>query len=527
MPIIVVNDISPGAVLKNDYYHVLSGKLLLKKNEVFSSEKIRLLNELKIKNLFKGNSEDETSEFLQNVKYITFKVDESMKGKRFQTPLFDRKNRILIEADIPLTDSLIGSIIKNGGAVYQLKQENEINSQEADEFISRVSGLSVNPIMPQTETVKLLESPEIKNIKYDFDSSVEMVKEGVMINSDYVDNDLQKRKQPQKVEVSPNATSLEMGVKDPLVKRSENYKSVFNETYFSLIGEVSKLFKSILEKEKSKIDQQIKNICSRVVNTLIADKNFVINLTNLRNKNMDYLVQHSLNAAIFSINIAWAMGYSDKQIFELAFGALLCDLGMLKINKEILHKKETLSNEERRLIEKHPSFSLDYLNLIKGVPSSLPYIVYQSHERLDGSGYPKKRPSYLIHEYSKIIAIADTFDSLCTDHPWRKALIPYKAMEEIIKLASQKKLDGKIVRQWLFTISLFPVGSYVVLNDNSIAKVISSNKADFTRPTVRALSKNGLKLTESETIILNEAKTLKITQALSHTDVHFEVLDGF
>ena len=357
--------------------------------------------------------------------------------------------------------------------------------------------------------------------------SAEIIADGIKISSDFVDNDLAQRKKPQKVEVTSNGALLEMGVKDPLVKRTENYKSTFNDTYLELIKELSILFKNIAENSSGKIDNHVKTICSRVVNTLVADKNLVINLTNLRDKNDDYLVQHSLNVAIFSINIACSIGYNEKQIFELAFGALLSDIGMMKINKDLLAKKGILNSEERRAIERHPAFSLDYLNYIKGIPTSLPYIIYQSHEKLDGTGYPKGRPSFLIHEFAKIIAIADMFDSLCSDRPWRKALIPYKAMEEIIRMAGQKKIDGKIIRQWLFSISLFPVGSYVSLNDTSVAKVISSNPSDFTRPNLRAMSKDGANLSEPATIVLGDNKALRITHAVSQSEVQFGVLDGF
>lgn len=527
MPIINIDDIFPGSVLKEDLYHLESGKILLKKNEVFSNEKAKLLNELKITSVFKGLSETEISEFLHDINFKAIKLEPSMKGQKFSSPLYDRKKRILVEANVPLNDGFMRSILKSGGIVYQVKNESEINTEVADEFLSSLSGLSSASIANEEVVVNTLEKAEIKKKEYDFDELIEFLSDDVKIDSDFVDNDLAKRKKPHKVEIVPTATLLEMGVKDQLAKRTESYKATFNETYLDLIKELTVLFKNISEKSSGKIDNQVNTICSRVVNTLIADKNLVINLTNLRSKDNNYLVQHSLNVAIFAINIACSIGYSEKQVFELAFGALVSDLGLMKINKEILEKTATLSGEERRLIEKHPAFSLDYLNYIKGIPATLPYIVYQSHEKLDGSGYPKGRPSYLIHEFSKIISIADIFDSLCTDRPWRKALMPYKAMEEIIRMAGQKKIDGKIIRQWLFSISLFPVGSYVSLNDTSVAKVISSNPTDFTRPNIRTLYKDGVNLKDPSTIILTNNKSLKITHALAQSDVKFDILDGF
>ena len=527
MPQIDLDDIFPGVILKDDLYHLESGKILLKKGEVLTEKKIELLESLNINSLFSAVSPNELSDFMHEVNYKVITLNDSMKGRTFPSPLYDRKKRVLVEANISLNESSLRSIIKGGGIVYQLKHNSEINSKVAEEFLLKVSQISNAPNISTSSNVAVLEKADIQKKVLGFDDAIEFIPEGTKITAEFLDSDLAKRKKPQKVEIVSNAVLLEMGVKDPLVQRTKNYKSTFNGTYLELINELSVLFKNISQSNNIKIDGEIKAICSRVVNTLVADKNLVINLTNLRSENIDYVVQHSLNVAIFSINIACSIGYSEKQIYELTFASLLADIGMMKLNKEILDKKGVLNAEERRSIEKHPGFSLDYLSYIKMIPSSLPYIIYQSHEKLDGSGYPKGRPSFLIHEFAKIIAIADIFDSLCTDRPWRKAFIPYKAMEEIIKMASQKKIDGKIIRQWLFSISLFPVGSYVGLSDSSIAKVISSNPTDFTRPNVRALYKDGLSLPAESTIVLGDNKSIRITHAIPHSEVQFSLLDGF
>lgn len=530
MAIISTNDIFPGSVLKEDLYHIESGKILLKKGELCTEEKIELLESSGIDSVFKGTNPFEIAEFLFDVDHKSITLNNTMIGKVFPTPLLDRKKRILVEANVAIAESFMRIILKSGGVVYQVKNAKEINSSVADEFIAKASELSAtsdsNSKVDSNNTAPL-DKAEIQNKNYDFDKSVETIAEGTQINSDYVDNDLAKRKKPLKVEIVPDAVLLEMGVKDPLAVRTESYKATFYETYKELLKVVSVLFKEIASNSNQKVDIQIRAICNRIVNTLIADKNLVMNLTTLRSDENDYLVQHSLHVAIYAINIGCSIGYSQSQIFELTYGALLADVGMVKVNNEVLSKKSIFTNEERRLIEKHPSYSLDYLNLIKGLPASLPYIIYQSHEKLDGTGYPKNRPAFLIHEFAKIISIADIFDSLCSNRPWRRAMAPYKAMEEIIRMAGQKKIDGKIIRQWLFSISLFPIGSYVNLSDSSIAKVISASPTDFTRPNLRAMKRNGADLTPPPTIVLSEDKSLKITSALSPADLQYNALEGF
>lgn len=548
MAIIHVNEIAPDSLLKENIYHVESGKILLKKWDTASVEKLKILKSLKIETVFKGVSGLETTDFLRNINYKAIYADDLVVGQIFSVPLFDRNQRILIEAKVPINNSFLRLIAKMGGVAYRLKTEKELNTKIVDEFFYRLDHpesqkedevesweedehlskiVNLIAVTVPSNKISTLSNAEISKNNYEFSHTAELIADGVKINSDFVDNDLTQRKKPTKVEITPDGIRLKLGMVDPLAKRTESYKTTFYSTYLELIKDVSVLFKNISEHTSGRIDSQIKGICSRVVNTLIADKDLVINLTNLRNQELNYLVQHSLNVAIYSINIGISMGYSDSQIFELTYGALLADIGFLKIDENLLTKKNKLTPEERRTVEKHPSYSLDYLNYIKGIPSSLPYIIYQSHEKLDGSGYPKGRPAFLVHEFAKIIAIADMFDSLCTERPWRSALTPYKAMEEIIRLAGQKKLDGKIIRQWLFSISLFPVGSYVNLNDSTVAKVISANPSDFMRPNLRTMVKNGSNLLEPLTLVLGENKSLKITRAVPQKEVQFTVLDGF
>ncbi|PCJ52254.1 MAG: hypothetical protein COA79_24310 [Planctomycetota bacterium] len=522
MPEISVDDLLPGSVLKEDLYHIGTGKILLKKGEHLSEQKFEIIESLDLENVFKSPSQNEVDEFLQKVKFEEKTLTSEMKGESFEEPVFDKRGRVLIEEGVPLNDSLMNLIKKSGGVVYFAKVIDEDQEKIVKKYFDEVSKIQS---VSTADNPAVLENANIKDTEFDFDKS-DMIDPEVEINAGMVDQDLAKRKKPKRVEIS-SEDLIEMGVKDPLVKRTDEYKTTFNDTYLDLVGELDTLFKNALNKETGNLGAHVRNICNRVVNTLIADKNFVINLTNLREENENYLIRHSLNTTIFAINIGCSLGYSEKQVFELAFGALLADIGMIKVPKEILEKKDKLTPDEFKEVQKHPAHSLDYLNLIKGLPSTLPYIVYQSHEKIDGSGYPKNRPAFLIHENAKIIAIADAFDALCADRPWRKGLIPYKAMEEVIKMAGQKKLDGKIIRQWLFSISLFPVGSFVTLNDSSVSKVISANPADFTRPNLRILMKDGEKLETHGTVILSDAKDLKITHAINKDEVDLSVSDGF
>ncbi len=170
----------------------------------------------------------------------------------------------------------------------------------------------------------------------------------------------------------------------------------------------------------------IAGLCHAVVNGLVNDQNLVLNLSGIFNSR-HYLVSHSINTVLLSVNIGAAMGFSSPQVAELAYGALLHDVGMARIAPEIVFKETALTREEQLEIRRHPVIGIDLLQKFSLLPKSTPLVVYQENERLDGTGYPKARKRTLIHTYAKIVMVASTFDSLCAERPYRAAMLPYHA----------------------------------------------------------------------------------------------------
>jgi HD-GYP domain-containing protein (c-di-GMP phosphodiesterase class II) len=175
-------------------------------------------------------------------------------------------------------------------------------------------------------------------------------------------------------------------------------------------------------------------------------------------------------------------------------------------------KEGKLTRSERYEVQKHPVLGLHLLERIPNLPVSTPLIAYQSHERENTKGYPKKRGKLLISNYSKIVQIADIFIALISTRPYRKAYMPYKAMEILIKLTKEGVISGEYVKAFLTYASLFPVGSLVELNDRRIGKIINANGSSFAKPVLSIL-------TDTDGRLLPKDKIFQID--LSHeTDTH-------
>jgi HD-GYP domain-containing protein (c-di-GMP phosphodiesterase class II) len=197
-----------------------------------------------------------------------------------------------------------------------------------------------------------------------------------------------------------------------------------------------------------------------------------------------YPYKHSLQTAMLAMAVGTILGLKPDELIELGIGCLVHDTGMLKLNPELVNANRPLTKIEFLEITKHPTLTFDALRDAKGVPNGSRLVAYQMHERLDGSGYPRRRTANQIHYLAKIAAVADVFVALVSPRPYRSELLHYHAMEQILHGARKGLFDTTVVRALLHTVSLFPIGSYVEISDGRVGKVVRSNRDAYTSPII-------------------------------------------
>lgn len=155
---------------------------------------------------------------------------------------------------------------------------------------------------------------------------------------------------------------------------------------------------------------------------------------------------HSQRVCHYSLEIARAIGWSEKQLGSLARGAYLHDIGKLGVPDGILLKPGPLTTEEWKLMQQHVQIGFD---LLKGIPflADAAEIVLTHHERCDGKGYPRGLKGEEILLGARIFAVADTLDAMTSDRPYRPASSFQAARETIRHLTGQ--LDPEVVSVFL------------------------------------------------------------------------------
>ncbi|PKO16615.1 MAG: hypothetical protein CVU39_07270 [Chloroflexi bacterium HGW-Chloroflexi-10] len=152
---------------------------------------------------------------------------------------------------------------------------------------------------------------------------------------------------------------------------------------------------------------------------------------------------HSERVTSIALSIAHHMKLEKKLIQQIHWGALLHDVGKIGIPDQILRKPGSLTEEEWKIMRSHPQIGYDMLKEIPFVQPALNVVMYH-HERFDGSGYPLGLVGENIPLAARIFSVADTFDAMTNDRPYRKAFSQEEAIMEI-QQCSKKQFDPEVV----------------------------------------------------------------------------------
>jgi HD-GYP domain-containing protein (c-di-GMP phosphodiesterase class II) len=199
------------------------------------------------------------------------------------------------------------------------------------------------------------------------------------------------------------------------------------------------------------------------------------------------IIARSVEVSLLSMALGVELGLDAGNIRDLGMVGLVHDWGMMKVPAAIRSLPRRLTPLEQVEVKKHPIYSLEMLQRVSSLPSIVPVVAYQVHERVNGKGYPRGRRGLSIHIFARILQVADTYVALTTAKPYRPALMPYAAMECMVRQAREKMICPDAMKAMLKVMGLFPLNSVVQLTDGSVARVLRRNQDHYTQPIVQRL----------------------------------------
>ena len=221
----------------------------------------------------------------------------------------------------------------------------------------------------------------------------------------------------------------------------------------------------------------------------VLEKRERIFILNEFSKSKDYIYHHSIAISLISAVIAQKMGYSKGDIIQIAIAGAVADCGMAKINKKIRDKNGPLTEYEFKEIQEHPYYSLQMIKEISTLKPEMKVAVYQHHERLDGSGYPRGEKGSNILIFSHIIAVADVFHAMTCERVYRSKESPFKVLE-MIREAEFGKFNINVVQALITCVTDLSLGTRVELSNGLVGSIIFTNKTSATRPVIKVYKTN-------------------------------------
>ena len=199
----------------------------------------------------------------------------------------------------------------------------------------------------------------------------------------------------------------------------------------------------------------------------------------------EYTFKHSVDVATMAMIIAKKYGLSDQEIYEIGIAGLLHDIGKSKIPNEVLNKPGRLNDDEFALMKQHTLLGYQILKNKKDISAGVKMAVLQHHEKINGKGYPLGLSEEKINIYAKIMSVADIYDALVTERPYKKAFSQRDAVEMIMSLTGE--LDITAMKSFLGSVILYPANSIVNLSNGEKAKVVKNDPDYVLRPKVVGL----------------------------------------
>lgn len=258
---------------------------------------------------------------------------------------------------------------------------------------------------------------------------------------------------------------------------------------------------------------KVLNSVNNILDDLLSQDTLLVNLSDIRTFD-DYTFAHSVNVAVLSLLMGIALGYDQLKLRNLGLGAILHDIGKTKLALEILNKPDKLTDEEFALVQKHSEDGFEMIRNSQELSILIAHIAYQHHEKYDGTGYPRGLKGTEINKLARIVAIADVYDALTADRPYRKRHLPHEACEYLMG-ACNSHFDHNLVSVFLKHVAPYPVGTVLELTTGEKAVVVRQHPDFLLRPVVMVYEKDGKELNRCFEYDLLTNPTIMVKQVLA------------
>ncbi|MGI9255551.1 MAG: HD-GYP domain-containing protein, partial [Salinispira sp.] len=220
----------------------------------------------------------------------------------------------------------------------------------------------------------------------------------------------------------------------------------------------------------------------------------------------------SVKTSIVSIILGQELHFPPHRLIELGISSLLHNIGMLKLPSELYMSDKILSEQERKVISTHPILAFKTLKA-QQYPMNVCLAVLESHENMDGSGYPQHLNGAHINQYSKIIAICSSYAAMTSKRPFRISMNAYQAMLELLKMRDIR-YDSHMLNVLVKSLSLYPIGTFVQIKNGAQGMVVNTQADKPRAPIIRLLRESTGEIYRKSSTVSTDKPEYQITAVL-------------
>ena len=260
------------------------------------------------------------------------------------------------------------------------------------------------------------------------------------------------------------------------------------KTYTEAIGSMERMFEE-LEAGIVPRPATLRLVVSNVLARVLDDSAAMLSLLFLQKmKQFDRtLASHALDVCTLTLIVAQTYGIPEGDMEALGAGALLHDIGYIRLPRNLYRKNQDFTEQERTVMQQHPALGLSILREAKEDREAVIRIVVEHHEFHNGMGFPRKLQGDSLSQLAQLVGLADTYDGMVSRRGGRSAMLPHDAIRQLFRLGDTGQYAKEMIQAMIGSLGVYPIGSLVQLNTTEQAVVVGMNPTQRLKPIIKVI----------------------------------------
>jgi putative nucleotidyltransferase with HDIG domain len=307
-------------------------------------------------------------------------------------------------------------------------------------------------------------------------------------------------KQPASPEPAPQpASSAEMKAAQPLPPvtqkdapapaNARTQAAAAQATYTEAISSMEHMFEE-LEAGIVPRPDTLRMVVANVLSRVLDHRASMLSLLSLQKmKRFDRtLASHALDVCTLSLIVAHDYGVAEEDLEALGAGALVHDIGYVRLPRNLYRRSHDLTEQERTTMQQHPALGLAILRDAQENRDAVVRIVVEHHECGNGSGFPHKLKGDSLSVLAQLVGLVDIYDGMVSRRGGRPAMLPHDAIRQLFRLGDTGQYAKDLVQTMIGSLGVYPIGSLVLMNTGEQAVVVEMNHQKRLKPIVKVIT---------------------------------------